>query len=96
MQEFESLRVLNLRANKLNKLRLPLPHFPELRSIDVSENELPTWKEIMKFQYYPTLEEVNASSNPVADEIGDLRREILMFFPHYQKVNDEEVTEEDV
>lgn len=92
----KDLKTLNLRGNKLKKMRLPLPELPSLKSLDISENEIGKWSEIMKFRYYLTLEEVNAASNPVSDEVGDLKKEILMNFPHYTKINEEDITEDDV
>jgi len=90
-----TLRTLNLRGNKLEKLRLPVPKLPNLYHLDVSENLIATWKEVMKLKYYLSLRSVNFSSNPVADEVGDLRKEILMNFLHYNNVNEEEVTQEE-
>jgi len=76
--------------NKLEKLRLPWPKLPNIYSFDVSENGLTSFKEVLKLKYFPSIRAVNFASNPI-EEINDIKKEILMNFMHFTKVNDEDI-----
>lgn len=89
-----SLETLILKSNKLTKLRLPLPNLPSINHFDCSENAIVSYKEFLKFKYWLSVRSVTVTPNPCEDA-SDLRKEILMNFLHFTKVDEQEVTQEE-
>lgn len=71
---------------------------PALKKLDLSENQMENQADFFKMKNYPTLESLSMAGNAVVDELGELKKEILIRLPelkNIQIVNEDEVSEDD-
>jgi hypothetical protein len=76
--------------------------FNEILHLSLNENQIPDFRSIQNLIYYRTLKQFDIAENPVATEGGiDIKKEMIMKFtlttnPYLRKINDDEVTEDDL
>ena len=71
---------------------------PALKKLDLSENQMENQADFFKMKHYPTLESLSMAGNAGVDELGELKKEILIRLPELKNikiVNEDEVTEDD-
>ena len=99
LADLPNLRLLDLNTNKLTSLA-GIKNLPALRDLDVGANTIEKGDSLAGLVNFKNLTRVVLAGNPFADELGDRVKFELLFrvYPYVklQKVNDEEIGEEDI
>lgn len=79
LKNLPKLESLSLKTNQLKRWGKAFPpHLPALKKLDLSENALESKTDFTKMEYYPGLVSLSMVGNPGIDELGDLKKEILI------------------
>lgn len=95
LKNLPSLRHLSLRKNNLKRLRTPWPCLTELVSLNLSENVVEDFKEVLKVALLPNILNFSFQANPCCDTVPNPKLELLITLDYFEKINDEEITPED-
>lgn len=95
LHNLPSLNSLSLRKNSIKRLRTPLPTLTSLYSLNIAENLIEDFKEILKIGKLRNVFSFNYASNPCCDSVTNARIELLVVLDYFERLNDEEVTPED-
>jgi Leucine-rich repeat (LRR) protein len=89
---------LNLQGNKIVTFD-DVPYLPGLKSLNLHTNPITDLAEIGKLITFEALSDLNLLETPLAEEKGDdLKKEVLILLDglNIKKINDEEVTADDI
>ncbi|CAG8637274.1 10579_t:CDS:10 [Paraglomus brasilianum] len=67
--KLESLEVLFLTTNKLDKILYPSNAFPKLRLLILDENKIADWTNVDELNKFPALKELRIKNNPFSDGV---------------------------
>ena len=95
LENLPSLKTLHLRQNLIKVLVKPLPDLPAIFHFNVRENRIADVKQIKKFKYFTSLKSATIIGNSVTEEIGDVKKELIILLPQLTRINKDEVTPED-
>ena len=95
LENLPSLKNLHLRQNLIKVLVKPLPDLPAIFHFNVRENRIADVKQIKKFKYFTSLKSATIIGNPVTEELGDVKKELIILLPQLTRINKDEVTPED-
>lgn len=92
------LRNLNLSHCAIDSIKFTSnsPQFPHLVTLNVRENNLSSWLDVVQLQKLPSLKELNFKGNPLLSSFEDLTacHLILVRLPKLTKVNNADITRE--
>lgn len=95
LEKLPSLKTLHLRQNLIKVLVKPLPDLPAIFHLNLRENRIADVKQIKKFKYFTSLKSATIIGNPVTEELGDVKKELIILLPQLTRINKDEVTLED-
>ena len=100
LQKMSSLRKLVLTKNKLAAID-NFPRLPSLQHVVLNENQLADLKQLDNLKVNTTIKQLDMVENPITTEKGDgFKLEVLIrlneTLSSLRRLNDEEVTDEDV
>jgi len=95
LDNLPSLQTLHLRQNLIKRIMKPFPELTSLHHFNLRENRIAEVKQIKKFKYFTSLKSATIIGNPVIDELGDSKKELIILLPQLTRINKEEVTAED-
>lgn len=62
---------MNVRANKLSKIKTPVIQLPKLHYLNLRENQLAKFDDLRKIAKIRTITTINMLANPIVDEMGE-------------------------
>ena len=95
LENLPKLKRLLLAKNKMKKIRTPLPILPSLYHLNIADNLIDKFSEILKCCKMKSILSFTVLGNPF-DEVADSKKQILMIFNYFEKINEENITPEDL
>ena len=96
LDNLPQLKILDLRANKITKLTSPMPKLDRLYDLNLGENQIEQINDLLLIKEIESVMSLNVAGNTFGDAVGDIKKETIMLLPYLLKINDEEVTQQEV
>lgn len=77
-------------------MRTPIPALTSLYHLSLAENLIEDFKEVVKIGKLKNIFSFNFSGNPCCDTVANAKIEMLVNLDYFEKLNDEDVTAEDL
>ena len=92
MDKCEALEFLDLTTNQMKEFPEKLPSLPCLNRLSIKENQFAKFAELEKLVQFPKLRDITCDGNPMDEEVGDVKKELLIKMPdQWNKINEEDI-----